>query len=327
MIDLEHLRARLGAAGLGDWAGRLARDIPARLTPQTHGDLPRWQAALHALPDVRADVVELDRPAPRIGRPDVLDDAQRRQLREALLALHPWRKGPFELFGVTIDAEWRSDLKWARLAPHIRPLAGRRVLDIGSGNGYYLLRMLGAGAELAVGMDPMLIFLMQFHAIRRYLDDDRAWVLPFGVEDLPPRLAAFDTVFSMGVLYHRRSPLDHLAQLHDALAPGGELVLETLVIPGERGQVLVPGDRYARMRNVWFLPSVPELEAWLARIGFTGIRTVDRTATTAEEQRSTEWMRFESLDKALDAEDPSRTVEGYPAPLRAVVVARRRGEG
>ncbi len=326
MIELERLRARFGAAGLADWADRLGRDIPARISPQTHGDLPRWQAALDALPEARAGRVELDRPAPRIGPPEALDGAARTRLREALLALHPWRKGPFDLFGVTIDAEWRSDLKWARLAPHIRSLAGRRVLDIGSGNGYYLLRMLGAGAELAIGMDPMLIFLMQFLGVRKYLDDDRAWVLPLGVEALPPGLAAFDTVFSMGVLYHRRSPLDHLAQLHDALAPGGELVLETLVIPGGRGQVLVPGARYARMRNVWFIPSIPELEAWLARIGFTEIRTIDQTPTTTAEQRSTEWMRFESLDKALDARDPSRTVEGHPRPLRALLLARRRGE-
>ncbi|PMC22346.1 tRNA 5-methoxyuridine(34)/uridine 5-oxyacetic acid(34) synthase CmoB, partial [Klebsiella aerogenes] len=45
----------------------------------------------------------------------------------------------------------------------------------------------------------------------------------------------------MGVLYHRRSPLDHLWQLKDQLAPGGELVLETLVIEGDENTVLVPG--------------------------------------------------------------------------------------
>ena len=56
----------------------------------------------------------------------------------------------------------------------------------------------------------------------------------------------------MGVLYHRRSPIDHLLELKGCLQTGGELVLETLVIDGGLGEVLVPENRYAKMRNVWF---------------------------------------------------------------------------
>ena len=143
------------------------------------------------------------------------------------------------------------------------------------------------------------------------------------MEDLRANTQAFDTVFSMGVLYHRRSPFDHLLELRDALRPGGELVLETLVIEGEKGMVLVPRGRYARMRNVWFLPSVAELEHWLLRAGFVAPRCIDVTVTTMAEQRSTAWMQFESLAQCLQAEDITRTIEGYPAPRRAILLAHK----
>ncbi|WP_134627136.1 DUF1698 domain-containing protein, partial [Pseudomonas aeruginosa] len=98
---------------------------------------------------------------------------------------------------------------------------------------------------------------------------------------------------------------------------------ETLVVEGDASTVLVPEDRYAQMRNVWFLPSVAALELWLRRAGFADARCVDVSLTSVEEQRSTEWMRFQSLPEFLDPQDRSRTVEGLPAPMRATLVARK----
>ena len=167
--------------------------------------------------------------------------------------------------------------------------------------------MLGAGAESVVGVDPNWLFLCQFLAAKRYLPELPAWHLPLALEDLPEKLEGFDTVFSMGVLYHRRSPIDHLLALKDCLKRGGELVLETLVVEGDASTVLVPEDRYAQMRNVWFLPSVAALELWLRRAGFADARCVDVSLTSVEEQRSTEWMRFQSLPEFLDPQDRSRT--------------------
>ena len=241
------------------------------------------------------------------------DEATRQATREALMGLSPWRKGPFEVFGVHVDTEWRSDWKWARVAPHL-DLAGKRILDVGCGNGYYMWRMLGAGADSVVGVDPNWLFFCQFHAMKRYLPELPAWHLPFALEELPPKLEGFETVFSMGVLYHRRSPVDHLLDLKDCLVRGGELVLETLVVEGDENTALVPEDRYAQMRNVWFLPSVPALERWLRRAGFVDVRFVDVSVTSVEEQRSTDWMRYQSLPDFLDPQDHGRTVEGLPAP-------------
>jgi len=318
MIDLAPLVRRLARTPLAEWANGLQAQLDLKMT-KGHGDLQRWQAALDALPDLQP------------GRVDLVDSftletecngETRTVLRKALMGLSPWRKGPFNVFGVHIDTEWRSDWKWSRVSPHL-DLKGKRVLDVGCGNGYYQWRMLGAGADSVIGVDPNWLFFCQFQAMQRYLPDLPAWHLPFALEDLPANLEGFDTVFSMGVLYHRKSPIDHLLALKDCLVKGGELVMETLVVPGDAHQVLVPEDRYAQMRNVWFLPSVPALELWMRRAGFEDVRCVDVSNTTVQEQRSTEWMRFQSLGDFLDPADHSKTVEGLPAPMRAVIVGRK----
>ncbi|UXY51475.1 tRNA 5-methoxyuridine(34)/uridine 5-oxyacetic acid(34) synthase CmoB [Pseudomonas tohonis] len=317
-LDLDALQQTLMGTPLQDWAADLPAQLDAKLAVG-HGDLARWGAAVEALPALTPTSVELAR---RFALDGPCDDATRATLKTALQGLIPWRKGPFELFGVHLDTEWRSDWKWTRVSPHL-DLRGKRVLDVGCGNGYYQWRMLGAGAESVVGIDPNWLFFCQFLAMKRFLPDLPAWHLPLALEELPARLEGFDTVFSMGVLYHRRSPIDHLFDLKDCLVRGGELVLETLVVEGDAQQVLVPEDRYAQMRNVWFLPSVPALELWLRRAGFVDVRCVDVSVTSVEEQRSTEWMRFQSLPEFLDPADHSRTIEGLPAPARAVVVARK----
>ena len=320
--SLSPLRAyfeRLGGVGYAPWVPALARLTEQRLEPTAHGDLPRWFSALAAMPRPTPGQVVLD--APAVGVSGMIGLEDRVRLRNALMELHPWRKGPFSLYGVEIDSEWRSDWKWDRLAPHLSPLAGRRVLDVGCGNGYHCWRALGVGAELVLGIDPSPLFVMQFLALAHLMDLPRTAVLPLALEDLPGEMTGFDTVLSMGVLYHRRSPQDHLRVLRRLLRPGGELVVETLVIGGADGDVLVPAGRYARMRNVWTVPGLATLESWIADCGFHAVRVVDVTITTTAEQRSTDWMRFESLAQALDPKDPGRTVEGLPAPRRAVVLA------
>ena len=324
-MDLDTLLPALAEGPLARWAERLPDQVAAGLDPARHGDLPRWEAALAALPEARPGSVDLAADTLRIGHAADLAAGDGERLEAALRQLHPWRKGPFELFGVFIDTEWRSDWKWQRLAPHIQPLAGRLVLDVGCGNGYHCWRMRGAGAARVIGIDPSPLFVMQFRAVKRYLPAEPVDVLPLGIDDLPPQLAAFDTVFSMGVLYHRRSPLDHLLQLKDALRPGGELVLETLVVEGDAQSVLVPAGRYAKMGNVWFISSPALLERWLERCGFRDVRVVDVTPTRVEEQRRTAWMTFQSLADFLDPNDASRTVEGHPAPVRAIAIARKPG--
>lgn len=232
----------------------------------------------------------------------------------------PWRKGPW-LFGeLTIDTEWRSDWKWARLQPHLNPLSGKRVLDVGCGNGYFGGRLLEAGAWGVIGIDPTLLYCMQNFAVAAIKGTANNWVLPLTLEEVPLR-SCFDTVLSMGVIYHRKDPLDHVHRLFECTLSGGEVVLESLIVDAH--QNLHPSDRYARMRNIHVIPTTAQMINWLTQVGFVDARVVDITPTSLEEQRSTDWMRFESLPEALDPQDPSRTVEGHPAPVRAIVIAQK----
>jgi tRNA (mo5U34)-methyltransferase len=308
---------------LAPWLDRLPAEVERVWREKAHGDLPAWQDAIERLPHIGLSSISLTTPRVRAGVVGDCDDAARLEMRRQLMRLHPWRKGPFEICGLLIDTEWRSDLKWDRLRGEIASLKNRLVLDVGCGNGYHAWRMVGEGARQVIGIDPTQLFLFQFEAMRRFLGSHHpVQLLPLGIEDLPPDLQAFDTVFSMGVFYHRRSPFSHLSELKGCLRKGGELVLETLVIEGGEGEVLVPRGRYAKMRNVWFIPAPATLVSWLMRAGFDDIRLIDVSATTLEEQRCTEWMRFESLTDYLDPTDQSRTLEGYPAPRRAIILAR-----
>jgi tRNA (mo5U34)-methyltransferase len=316
----ESLCPNLVAMGQVQWAEQLERMLSKELLLDRYGDLPGLLDALQSLPEIQPSNVELQ-DGVLIGSDADCGAIIREELIARLKAFHPWRKGPYTVFGVEIDTEWRSDWKWDRLLPHIQPLAGRRVLDVGCGNGYHGWRMRGAGAEFVLGIEPFLLSVMQFQVMQRYLCDPYHHVIPIGIEDVPADIACFDTVFSMGVFYHRRSPLDHLYGLKGCLRPGGELVLETLIVEGEQDTVFMPPGRYAKMRNVWFLPSTAAMIVWLQRCGFTDIACVNVCRTSREEQRSTEWMHFESLADFLDPDDGSKTIEGHPAPLRAIFTA------
>ena len=308
--------------GHAAWTALLKSQTAAVLTPNGNGHLAAWQDAYQQLPECHTVRLLADRDAVTLEGSLNPDNAYR--LPPLLRTLHPWRKGPFQFFDTFIDTEWRSCLKWNRLAPHI-DFRNRRILDVGCGNGYYGWRMLAAGAQLVLGLDPFLLYVMQFEFLRRYLPENIPhFLLPLGDQAIPERLFAFDTCLSMGVLYHRTSPIDHLQSLWQTLEPGGLLILETLIISSSSPEVLVPHGRYAKMRNVWFIPSLPMLLLWLQRCGFTDPVVIDVTPTTSVEQRRTEWMTFESLPDFLDPGDPARTIEGHPAPIRAIVTARRK---
>ncbi|OOF56720.1 tRNA 5-methoxyuridine(34)/uridine 5-oxyacetic acid(34) synthase CmoB [Rodentibacter genomosp. 2] len=321
MIDFRPFYQQIATSPLSDWLDTLPLQLKA-WEKQTHGDYEKWSKVVDFLPDLYAESIDLKN-AVKSDRTYPLSEGEKQRIIHHLKQLMPWRKGPYHLFGIHVDCEWRSDFKWDRLLPHLAPLKDRTILDVGCGSGYHMWRMLGEGAQMVVGIDPTELFLCQFEAVRKLLNNDRRVnLIPLGIEQMQP-LAAFDTVFSMGVLYHRKSPLDHLTQLKNQLKKGGELVLETLVIDGNVNSVLVPTDRYAKIKNVYFIPSVPALINWLEKAGFTNVRSVDVAITTLEEQRKTDWLENESLIDFLDPNDHSKTIEGYPAPKRAVILANK----
>lgn len=322
MISFSHFYQQIAGSPLEPWLETLPVQLACWQRAAQHGQIKRWLRAVTRLPNLSPDHLDLsDHIRAELATP--LPEGQRACIEQLLQILMPWRKGPYSLYGIHIDSEWRSDLKWQRLLPHISPLHGRRVLDVGCGNGYHLWHMLGAGAQQVIGIDPTPLFFCQFAAVSTLLGTVKpVYFLPVGIEQLP-ELNAFDSVFSMGVLYHRRSPLDHLWQLKNQLIAGGELVLETLVIEGGVNDVLLPTDRYARMRNIYFIPSPLALKNWLEKCGFIDVKIVNLCPTTGTEQRRTSWMKSESLADCLHPQDNSKTIEGYPAPLRALLIARK----
>jgi tRNA (mo5U34)-methyltransferase len=300
LIGTGRLAERLRVIGLEDWIDVLLPLVDERMSAASHGDFEHWSAIVGQL----------------TGESTCTETT-----RELLMQLSPWRKGPFDIADIHIDTEWRSDLKWVRLRDRIAPLGGRNVLDVGCGNGFYALQMQLAGARSVIGVDPTLLYVMQFLAVNAFEQNPDVFVLPVRLQELPLPARRFDTTFSMGVLYHQRAPIDHLKQLRQTLRADGQLVLETIFLPGDEAFAATPPDRYARMRNVWLLPTLAELTIWLDRCGYRDIEIVDKSMTTCDEQRSTEWMTFESLREALNPDDANLTVEGWPAPHRVVITA------
>ena len=320
MIDFGNFYQIIAKNKLSKWLEVLPTQLANWQKSNIDNRFNQWLNSIKHLPTIKPYQIDLLNSV-TVESEQPISIGEQQRITQLLKNMMPWRKGPFHLYGINIDTEWRSDWKWERLIPHINNLEGQTVLDVGCNSGYHLWRMVGAGAKLAVGIDPMALYLCQFEAIRKLLgNDQRAHLLPLGIEELP-KPNAFETVFSMGVLYHRRSPLDHLFQLKDQLVDGGQLVLETLVIDGDLHQALMPGERYAQMRNVYFIPSVPTMINWLYKCGFSDVKMVDKSVTSLDEQRKTEWMTSDSLADFLDPNDSSKTIEGYPAPMRAVFIA------
>lgn len=313
------LLAELSAdARFAQWATQLPAQIEEGLSETRYGDLTQWRDSYLKLPKLRATQVDFSH---GVTLDADLPTSQRQAIEQTLRELIPWRKGPYEIFGFPINTEWRSDWKWDRVAPHLDNLNGRHILDVGCGNGYHCWRMHGAGARRVIGIDPSPRFVMQFYSLKHFVGEVPVDVLPIGIEQLPANLGCFDTTFSMGVLYHRRSPMDHLRELRETLRAGGQLVLETLVIEGQMGEVLVPEGRYAKMNNVWFLPAPDTLLSWLRKCGFKNPRMAEMNTTSLDEQRTTDWMLYHSLNEFLDPIDKSKTAEGHPAPIRATFIA------
>ncbi len=286
-----------------------------------NGNIPKWSQAIDAIDALPKGKVALKKPYISINQ----DRIDSKSLIEALQKLMPWRKGPFMINDLVLESEWDGDMKWKRIKKYIKPLKNKRVLDVGAGNGYFTLRMAMEGAERALGIEPFLLFNYQFRAIKSMIESPlNALLLPAKLEDMP-KIAIFDTVFSMGVLYHQRDHMTHLSQLREMMAPNAELVIETLIVDNPEDYILTPKDRYAQMRNVYSIPSIKTLKSWLDDANFKNIKVVDVSKTTTEEQRKTPWIgkNAASLEDFLDPLDESLTIEGYPAPTRAIVICER----
>ncbi|MBT6325202.1 MAG: tRNA 5-methoxyuridine(34)/uridine 5-oxyacetic acid(34) synthase CmoB [Bdellovibrionales bacterium] len=237
-------------------------------------------------------------------------------IKTACIGLIPWRKGPFDLFDIEIDAEWRSDLKWNRIASSLGDLKDKTIMDIGCNNGYFMFKMLNQNPKLVLGIDPVVHCQSQFDLVQHFIQAQNIKHEMLGVEHLNLFHEMFDVILSMGIIYHHRHPIQQLLDLKNALKPGGTAIIETIGIPGKDSTALFPEDRYAKMRNVWFVPTLSCLINWANRAKFSNIEVISDTLLTQEEQRITKWSPQQSLKDFLNPNDLNQTIEGYPAPRR-----------
>jgi len=322
VFNFDKIFLSLEEANLHILANDLKEIIFKKRQKPIHGDFEKWSKAIQLLPRKTKKNPVLNLSTISINGIG-LTKKEKEITKKSLKILNPWRKGPFLIDGIFIDSEWKSNMKWNRIRNMISPLNNRTLLDVGCGNGYYSLRMIGDGAKLVVGIDPSILFIMQFKAIMNFMTDIPVYLLPLKLNELPNNQPSFDTVFSMGVLYHQKSPYIHLEQLYNSLNSGGELVLETIVFPKGTNFINPGKKRYAQMRNVWHIPNSEELISWMKIIGFKDIKKSNLNKTSINEQRPTPWMTSHSLIHALDPNNHNLTIEGYTAPHRIIIVCKK----
>jgi tRNA (mo5U34)-methyltransferase len=277
--------------------------------------------SLQVIHEERLKTLHLPRWKPYVDAVKNLNPQDPKSVEETAQSLKPWKKGPFTFLDTFIDAEWDCQKKWDRLSPHL-DLKNKSVLDIGTGNGWYLTKCLEAGASCAIGFDPGPQNYAQWMFLQKMKPDEKQKLFMLGAEDITELKEAFDVIMHMGVLYHHRDPINHLVNMRETLKPGGALYLETIGIPGIENHLLIPPDRYALMPNVWFLPTLSALEAMLSKARFTDIEVLSTSWGREFEQRSTSWSEGPSFKGALDPKNPALTVEGHPAPERFLIKAK-----
>ncbi len=314
---LENLPGKINVAALKNIVLQRLEAFDQRIVPAPYRPLLERLASLKPGPYLSG----VNNGVVNIGSIDDLTENDHKKCIEMARTLCPWRKGPFNLFGQKIDAEWRSDLKWERLLPFLPGLKDAVILDIGCNNGHYLFQMAEHHPRLALGIDPVDQYYAQYQFLQYFKADPLTQMELLGVDELQFFHHVFDVVFSMGVIYHHRHPLLQLDYIHQSLKPNGKLILESMTIPGPADYCLFPKDRYAQMRNVWFVPTKETVINWLERSGFKDIQLIFDVRLTPEEQRVTEWSTFRSLSDYLQPNNPDLTVEGYPAPWRTAFIA------
>ncbi len=243
------------------------------------------------------------------------------EIKQIAKSLGNWRKGPFYLGDLHIDSEWRSDIKWNRLSPHIPSLKNKTILDIGCNNGYFMFEMLRQGPSAVLGIDPVTYCEAQFKFLNYFCQSPKLFFEMLGINEVKYFKDLFEVIFNMGIIYHHPNPIEQLIHCREALKKNGFMILESIVIAGEQSIALFPEDRYARMRNVWFIPTVNCMKNWLHKAKFKNIEIIFNEPLTGQEQRVTRWSASASLEDFLDPDDPTKTIEGHPSPRRAALIA------
>ena len=275
----------------------------------------KYKKILGEIPDIRANILNLESDAVEISSSSLMESQNIKNICESLI---PWRKGPFKIFETELDSEWKSNLKWNRIKNHLPNLEGKNILDIGCNNGYYMFKLAAYNPKLVLGIDPVIHNYAQFNFLQRLAKIPSLRFELLGIEHLNFFKEYFDVIFSMGIIYHHKNPIGQLQDIRNALKPSGTVFLESIGIPGEDPVALFPNGSYAKMSNVWFIPTLSCMINWAHKAKFKDIELVSSSEMTMDEQRNTPWCPrpYQSLEDFLDPSARDKTIEGYPAPIR-----------
>ncbi|BBB31955.1 tRNA (mo5U34)-methyltransferase [Thermotomaculum hydrothermale] len=257
-----------------------------------------------------------------IGKKEEIDEVEREKIFNSLKSLMPWRKGPFSVFGIEIDAEWRSFRKWNRFKDYFPDFEGKVICDIGCNNGYYMFKTANYNPDFVLGIDPTVQYYCQFHTLNSFAKVENTNFQLLGVEHIHLFEEMFDIVFLMGIIYHHPNPVDILKKVKHSLKEDGYLIVESQGIEGDLSVALFPEKRYAKVPGTYFVPTPSCLVNFLKRAGFKDVNLITYHKMSSEEQRKTEWMVYQSYEDFIN-EDNTLTVEGYPAPIRIYAIARK----
>jgi SAM-dependent methyltransferase len=119
--------------------------------------------------------------------------------------------------------EENESLEFSCALHEYRSFAGRKVLDVGCGNGYVLSRYAAEGAEVyGVDLTPTAIALSE----RRFeLSGLSGLFTVANAEELPFEDETFDCVCSMGVVHHTPDTEKAVAEIFRVVKPGGRVIL------------------------------------------------------------------------------------------------------
>lgn len=288
-----------------------------------HGNKELWKDILLSLPAIESPIFKVEDGIINIGSKNDIGTKDFDKLKNLLLELSPWRNGPYNLFGIDIDSEWKSYMKWDRLKDNIPNLKNKNICDIGCNNGYHMMRALEASPNLIVGFDRTPLYIIQFLIFKYYLKHiNNIFALPIPFEDYDVEEILFDIVFLFGVLYHKKNPFSFLNSIKEKMSSGGYIIIETLVSDSSRDIEIEKGKTYVGMHNIYTIYTEDNFISNLSEQDFINIKCIDRSKTYSIEQRSTEWMNSHSLENFMISDN--QTIDGYDRPSRAIFIAQKK---
>jgi tRNA (cmo5U34)-methyltransferase len=194
-----------------------------------------------------------------IGKKADITIEQYEKIFHCVKELKPWKKGPFQIFDIYIDSEWRSDFKWNRIEssllcdPHTQQvipiesnhniknskrnlnshnefnrisLCDKVIADVGCANGYFMYRMLSHNPKLVLGIDPNIKSFLEFQFFQKFTNFSNLKFEILQIEHLDLLPNFFDVIFCLGVLYHVSDPIAMLKKLFISMKTGSELIVD-----------------------------------------------------------------------------------------------------